>query len=175
MHTIPFKTERATLVVNKSIVTTKISDYITYAKTAPPMIAYVRQKNNWSTATFHKVDWDAMGRYMGKLSAATRAKVVKLQHNWQNTGRQKGLFLESVGADQDDIDAAARCPMGCGAYEAPLHYLSCTKNPMMAEMKFGIQEIKRWMQRQDTAPVLRTIVTQILHKVTQDKAEELEE
>ena len=116
-----------------------------------------------------------MGRYMGKLSAATRAKVVKLQHNWQNTGRQKGLFLASAGADQDDIDAATRCPMGCEAYEAPLHYLSCTKNPRMAEMKFGITEIKRWMQRQDAAPVLRTIVTRILHKVTQDKAEELEE
>ena len=76
LHTIPFKTERATLVVAESIVTTKISDYITYAKTAPPMITYIREKNDWSTATFHKVDWDAMDRYMGKLSAATRAKVV---------------------------------------------------------------------------------------------------
>ena len=160
LHTIPFKTEWATLVVAESIVTTKISDYITYAEIAPPMIAYIREKNDWSTTTFHKVDWDAMGRYIGKLSA----KVVKLQHNRQNTGQQKGLFLASAaGANQDDINAATRCPMGCGAYKAPLHYLSCSKNPRMAELKFGITEIKRWVKHQDTAPVLRTIVTRILH------------
>ena len=75
----------------------------------------------WTQATFNKVDWDAMGLYMKKIGVGTQANVVKLQHNWQNTGRQKGLFLTSAGASHDVIHEASRCPMGCGDYESPLH------------------------------------------------------
>ena len=174
-HTIAFLTERATLRVNNSIVTTHISDYITYAKTAPPMIKYLKEKNDWSDETFNKVDWAAMQTYMGQISVATRAKVVKLQHNWQNTGRQKGLFLASAGASSAAVQDAAKCPMGCGEYEAPLHFLCCTKNPRMDETKLGIRGIRKWLKRQDTAPVLISIIIRILYKATQDKTEELGE
>ena len=125
--------------MNGSIVTTKIDDYITEAKTGPPMEEYIREKTGWDKETYDLVDWTAMGSYMKKISIGTRAKVVKLQHNWQNTGRQKGLFLESAGASADDVQQAAQCPMGCGHYESPLHYLSCTKNPKGAEMVSQIQ------------------------------------
>ena len=166
-HTIPFKTERATLMVNASIVTTKISDYITEAKTGPPMAAYIREKTGWAQSTYDKVDWIAMGIYMKKIGIATRAKVVKLQHNWQNTGRQKGLFLESAGASHQAIQAASTCPMGCGNYEAPLHYLTCTKNPKGMETASHIKNITKWLRNQDTAPALVGIVSRILYKFTQ--------
>ena len=77
-HTIAFLTERATLRVNNSIVTTHVSDFITYTKTAPPMIKYLKEKNDWSDETFNTVDWAVMQTYMGQISFATRAKVVKL-------------------------------------------------------------------------------------------------
>ena len=105
---IPFKTEHATLQVNDSIITMHIADYIKDAKIAPAMMAYIKENTDWSETTFNKVDWTAMGVYMKKISIATRAKVVKLQHNWQNTGRQKGLFLTSTGASEDVIHTASR-------------------------------------------------------------------
>ena len=40
---------------------------------------------------------------MKRLSIAKRAKVVKLMHIWQNTGRQKGLFAESVESTPTEI------------------------------------------------------------------------
>ena len=166
-HTIPFKTERATLWVDKAIVTTRTADYITDAITGPPMVAYIKEKTGWEQSTFDKVDWVAMGAYMKKIGIATRAKVVKLQHNWQNTGRQKGLFLASAGASAGAIHDASRCPMGCGHYESPLHYLTCSKNPKGMEMASNIKSISKWMRQQDTAPALVGIATRILYKFTQ--------
>ena len=66
------------------------------------------------------------------------------------------------------------CPMGCGDYEAPLHYLQCTKNPNEADIQFAIRDITRWLKKQDMAPVLVCIVTCILHKFTQRKSDKLE-
>ncbi len=142
-HTIPFNTEKATLVVNDSIVTTHTAEYVTHAKTAPPMIQYIKEKKGWSQQTYDKVDRAALGLYMRKVSVSTRAKVVKLQYNWQNTGRQKGLFLQSAGTTQEAITEASRCLMGCGEYESPLHYLTCCKNPKGAEMARNIKDIKK--------------------------------
>ncbi len=167
LHTIPFETERATLVMNGSIVTTKIDDYITEAKTGPPMEAYIQEKMGWDQSTYDLVDWAVMGMYMKKISIGTRAKMVKLQHNWQNTGRQKGLFLESAGASADAVLQTAQCPMGCGQYESPLHYLSCTKNPKGAEMVNNIKHISKWLRNQDSASALVSIVSRILYKITQ--------
>ena len=171
-HTIPFQTERATFSMDASIVTTHIAQHITHAKTAPAMKAYITEKTDWSEATFNKVDWEATETYMKKVSIATRAKVTKLMNNWQNTGRQKGLFLTSAGASDETIHEASRCPMGCGEYEAPLHYLQCKKNPKGAEMATAIQDIKKWLKRQDTHPAITSIVTRILYKFTQDSIRE---
>ena len=45
----------------------------------------------------------------------------------------------------------------------------------MDKTKLGIRDIRKWLKRQDTAPVLISIIIRILYKVTQDKAEELGE
>ena len=126
-HNVPFISDKATLIVNGSIMTTNAAEYITYAKTVPAMITFIQEdKNSWSEDTFQKVDWNATERYMKVVSIGTRAKAFKLQYNWQNTGQQKGLFMTSAGAMPDVVHEASRCPMGCGKYEEPLHYLQCT-------------------------------------------------
>ena len=92
-HNIPFQTEKATLVFNDAIVTTNIAAHITMAKKAPVIAAYLKEKTGWTEVTFQMINWDAMEIYLQQASIGTRAKAVKLQHNWQNTGWQKGLFL----------------------------------------------------------------------------------
>ena len=53
--------------------------------------------------------------------------------------------------------------MGCGLYEAPLHYLICRDNPKKGEMIRGLTGLKKWMQHNDTAPVLLPVMMRILH------------
>ena len=174
-HNIPFQTEKATLIFNSAIVTTHIATHVTMAKSAPAMMKYIKEKTDWTEATFQMVDWDAMEVYMKQVSIGTRAKAVKLFHNWQNTGRQKGLFLMSAGASSEAIHEASRCPMGCGEYEAPLHYLQCTKCPHSAEMANAIKDIKKWLSRANTAPALVGIIMRILYKYTQRQLQALGE
>ena len=81
-HNIPFKTEKTTLRANDSIVTTHTANYITNAMTVPPMRKYIMEKTGWAKEKYDKVDCTALGTYMKKISVGTRAKVVKLQHNW---------------------------------------------------------------------------------------------
>ena len=104
MPTLPMTSDEASLVIEGAFVTTKIDDYIRQAMTASPLKAYIKEKNNWTESTFHLVDWVAFGKFMGRLSVSKRAKVVKLQHNWQNTGRQKGLFQRNTGMESEGME-----------------------------------------------------------------------
>ena len=171
--TLPMTSDTASLVINGCIVTTKIDEHVRMMMTAGPIVEYIKEKNKWSEDTFNLVDWDAIGGLMGRLSASKRAKVVKLQHNWQNTGRQKGLFLRNRGED-DEAETSELCPMGCGSYEETLHYLHCTKNPKPNEMVRGLTGIRRWMKSNNTAPGLTSILMRIAHNVLNDNTADLE-
>ena len=172
LPTVPMTSDRASLVIGGTFVTTKIDDYIRQAMTETPLIAYIKTKMGWTHRTFQLVDWSAFGTFMGRLSVSKRAKVVKLQHNWQNTGQQKGLFLRSANRDDEALEAE-KCPMGCGHNEAPLHYLLCTRNPKKEEMVRGLNGIRKWMKDNDTDPGIVSIMMRILRKVLNCQTNEL--
>jgi hypothetical protein len=172
--TIPMTTDEASLVIKGEYITTKIDDYIRTASAGLDLKNYIREKAGWTEDIFDLVDWNSFGAFMKRLSVSKRAKVVKLQHNWQNTGRQKGLFLRSAG-DNDAATEAEQCPMGCGLYEAPLHYLICSHNPKKNEMARGISGIKQWMRRNDTAPVLISIMMRVIRNCLYHQSEGLSE
>jgi hypothetical protein len=171
--TIPMPTDAASLVIKGYFVTTKIDEHIRLMMTANPLIEYIQQKNNWSNDTVNLVNWTAIAGLMQRLSASKRVKVAKLHHNWQNTGRQKGLFLRS-GGNFEDAEEAELCPMGCGKYEDTLHYLHCTKNPKPNEMVRGLKGIKRWMKSNMTEPGLTSIILRIARKVLDNQTADLE-
>ena len=172
LPTIPMTSDEASLVIKGAFVTTKIDNFIRQAMTERPLKEYIKEKNDWSETIFNLVDWASFGKFMGRLSASKRAKVVKLQHNWQNTGRQKGLFLRSQGGDSEALEME-KCPMGCGLYEASLHYLVCANNPRQEEMVRGLTGIKTWMKHNDTEPGLVTIMMRILRKTLHRQPNEL--
>jgi hypothetical protein len=136
LSTLPMTSDEASLVINNCLVTTNIDEHVRMLMTATPLKTYIMDKNGWTHLTFNLVDWNAVGRFMSHLSAAKRAKVAKLQHNWQNMGRQKGFFLRSQGED-DEAKEVECCPLGCGQYEDSLHYLLCTKNPDLMKWSEG--------------------------------------
>jgi hypothetical protein len=170
--TLPMISDTASLVINGCLITTNVDDHVRMLMTTQPLMDYIMEKNNWSLQTFHQVDWNAFGGFMGRLSAAKRAKVVKLQHNWQNTGRQKGFFLRSRGENEEAMEAE-RCPMECGHYEGSLHYLHCKKNPKPNEMVRGLTGIKIWLKKNNTAPGLTSILLRILRKAIDDNTDDL--
>ena len=91
---MPMTTDLASLMLKGCYITADISQQITMDSTKSGMRAYIIQKNDWSEATFDSVDWTAsMGYYLKRLLVSKRVKApVKMMHNGQNTGRQKGLL-----------------------------------------------------------------------------------
>lgn len=174
LPTIPMTSDEASLVMRGYLITTNVSEHVTRAMTDRPLVDYILRKNGWSMATFHTIDWAAFGTFMRRLSAAKRAKVVKLQHDWQNTGHQKGLFLREAGLETEGVEAEL-CPLGCGCIEDALHYVKCTSNPKMAEMMKGLQGIKAWMRRNDAAPGLVPVLMRILRKYIDNDHDHLED
>lgn len=85
--------------------------------TQPTLRQYIKEKNDWSEVTFDEVDWTSLGGCLKPLSISKCAKVVKMMHNWQNTGRQKGLFCMGMDTTVEDDEVTVqleKCPMGCG-------------------------------------------------------------
>ena len=159
--TLPMTTDKAALSIDGCYVTAKYKDTIKRAYTSPAICNYIHEKTGWSRAIFDLVDWKSIGVYMKRLSIAKRSKVMKLMHNWQNTGRQKGLFAESAATTPEQLGLVSqveKCPMGCGCYESSMHYLQCKKNPCSAEMKRGLDGIKQWMKKSDTYPALISVM-----------------
>jgi hypothetical protein len=166
--------DAASVLINGTFITTKLDEHIRHEMTAGPLRDYIKRKNGWDDDEFNLVDWESFGAFMGRLSASKRAKVVKLQHNWQNTGRQKGLFLRSAG-ESAAAEEKELCPMKCGCYEASMHYLVCQKNPKLDEMQRGLVGIKTWMRMNDAAPGLSSILMRITRKFIGRRTDELDE
>ena len=161
LSVLPMTSDCASLIIDNNLITTKLEYNIRMARTARPLKEYIKHKNGWSEETFMLVDWDAFNIFMGRLSASKRAKVIKLQHNWQNTGYQKGLFLRNAG-ESDEATVVERCPMGCGALEIPLHYLACSKINSQCEVWRGVKGIKSWLKNSDTEPGLVATIMRII-------------
>ena len=172
--TLPMTSDTASVLINGTFITTKLDEHIRHEMTAGPLRDYIKRKNGWDDDEFNLVDWESFGAFMGRLSASKRAKVVKLQHNWQNTGRQKGLFLRSAG-ESAAAEEKELCPMKCGCYEASMHYLVCPKNPKLDEMQRGLVGIKTWMRMNDAAPGLSSILMRITRKFIGRRTDELDE
>jgi hypothetical protein len=171
-------TELAALKLNGHYITANIIEQITMDSTRPALKQYILEKNDWSDATFQEVDWTAIRTYLSRLSISKRVKVIKLMHNWQNTGRQKGLFRMNTDLTAEDMATTAlleKCPMGCGEYEAPLHYIHCKCNPHSAEMTRGLEGIRKWLRSNETAPALTSVLMRMLRLYAASDLDALDE
>ena len=53
------------------------------------------QRKGWRISDLRIIDWEGVEAMVRGADAIKRAKLIKLLHNWQNTGRQKGRFRDS--------------------------------------------------------------------------------
>jgi hypothetical protein len=170
---LPMTTDRASLIIDNTLITTKFDTHIRMALTEGPLKAYIKKKTGWTEDVFNLVDWEAFNTYMGRLSASKRAKIIKLQHDWQNTGHQKGQFLRSAG-DHDSAAIQEQCPMGCGNTETALHYLICPQIADKSETWRGMKGIKMWLKNNDTDPALVAVLMRIMRHYLEGTPEKLD-
>ena len=96
---------------------------------------YLKNKHQWTNATFAKIDWTGLEQHLSSLTLNWRFSLLQLIHNWQNTGQQKELFERGKGKPilnqklqslkEDEIVKLLLCPFHCGEREVHLHYIEC--------------------------------------------------
>ena len=50
---------------------------------------YIIKINKWTNSIFESVDWKGLNAYLQTLTMQKWINIIKLVHNWQNTGSQK--------------------------------------------------------------------------------------
>ena len=138
---------------------TKISTTIKQAFLDPPLREYIQQKEDWSDETFETVHWTAFRTAMNKLTIHKRINVAKYIFNWQNTGRQKQLFEESQALTEDrQSTCVGMCPMNCGEFETPQHFLQCRVLHEAAVTQRDFHSVRKWLQKQKTHEEMRIVL-----------------
>jgi len=171
-------TSKIALVLNSKVVTNNVKEAISHAMKCAPVQTYLCQRNAWTPDTFSLIDGLSFERYFKSIPMAKRIKVSKYVHDWQNTGSQKEKFARSNHRkdplDEVEYHAFSQCPMNCGEYEEPQHYLHCRKNPKPEEITRCVQSIARWMKKAGTSKPLMIIILKAMRAWLQEGILEIE-
>ena len=154
-----FQSTGITFFNGNDVVTTDIGPCLKDKILAPALVDYICNKEEWTQETFDLVDWDALERCLGKMSIHKRINAAKYMFNWQNTGRQKQHFEDSLARNEDRPPKnAGLCPMGCGQYECSQHFLVC---PILQDAQIisrDLDAVRKWMVSKNTQDELKIVL-----------------
>jgi hypothetical protein len=88
-------------------------------------------------------------------------------HDWQNMGHQKRQFYlalstpgggNSMTSDNGSSEEVGKCPLHCGCYEAPFHYMICRSDILLKSREDGKSVMKTALKKLCTAPSLQEAI-----------------
>ena len=131
----------ATLILKDKMVTNWYRRRLRLAGMSTDMIAYLCSRNEWTWETVEKIDWEhfeiAIDAVL-KQSKTRFSRLIKFQHEIQNTGRQRKLF-STAGPGPVVSD---RCPCCMIAEETTMHLHQCLAPEMRAVLTEGLHNLE---------------------------------
>ena len=91
-----FQSTGICLVNGNTVITTDVGLCLKDKLLSPALKDYICDKEEWDHDTFNLVHWAALERCLGKMSIHKSINAAKYMFNWQNTGRQKQHFEDSM-------------------------------------------------------------------------------
>jgi hypothetical protein len=112
-----------------------------------------------------------------KAHPIRRIKLVKMIHNWQNTGLQKGRIRDSKMDNNmtnnweltSDEATCHMCPAGCGEVEGNLHYLYCGEVTAVEGRKPLIKRVLKRLGLLHTCKSIKSLVGRVLCVISNNK------
>lgn len=71
--------------------------YICQAMNGPPLQLNLQERNGWNNHTFSMIHWTSFSKSLERQQPTQRLKLLKMIHNWQNTGYQREQFGDVAG------------------------------------------------------------------------------
>ncbi len=151
---LPYPDYRARLVVDKSVVTSKLNLTIYTAVHEHNIIQHILKKTNWTQAQFSSVNFNAFEQAYKRLSRQQRISTSKLIFTLANTNRQNNLYYGS----------SSLCP-GCKTTEETFeHVLICPFPPTQAARSIHLSDLQRTLRSINTpALIISTIIQGFSH------------
>ena len=125
---------KAALYLNDFLVTTELEEQIHYAAHARPLLAYVRDKFEWTDSEIDGINWRAIGHAKARLKLNDNVRISKMMHDWLNVGKQKRKF--------DHLIYDGRCPCCGNEEEDTVHLYRCTHADMRSALEDGLDEME---------------------------------
>jgi hypothetical protein len=124
-----------------------------------------------------KVEWEGLEGLLNKTNPTRRVKLIKLIHNWQNTGRQKGMMrdarlkLDTESPLHPTVEETNchLCPGGCGEEEGTMHYLHCSTIVSREGRKRLIKKVLRRLSKLRTSASIMSLVGYVLVSISEDQ------
>ena len=164
-----FQSTGICLASGNTVITTDVGPCIKAELLAPALKDYICSKEDWTNKTFNLVHWAALECCLGKMSIHKRINAAKYMFNWQNTGRQKQHFEDSLARQEDrSSDNVGLCPLGCNQYECFQHFVVCTILHEAQIVSRNLEAVRQWMVTKQTLVELQiTLMVGLKHWLTE--------
>ena len=133
---------KAAFYIQGNLITNNIKQRMMVAGQREKITGYLRDRNQWTQETVEAIDWEMYSVALDRVFKASKsrfARIIKFNHNLQNTGRQKKLF---TARSVTEPAASDRCPL-CGRQEeTTMHLYWCSDESLKDIREEGIHELE---------------------------------
>ncbi len=144
-----------------------LKSYLLHKDNGKILIEYLMKRREWTPMVLGTIDWEALDIFLAKVRPTRRGTLLKLMHDWQNTGRQKQKFMDAANITPSPaLTATTKCPMGCGQHESHLHYMCCPTPTAQEARSQWIQHFLNHLRKYDTPQVLLSVINVSLRMYT---------
>ena len=159
-----FPTSGCQLQLVTGTVTYDIKQSLQHARHAPPLQARLCLRHAWSDEEFHDVDWISHSRAL-KRHDKHRVTMVKYLHDWLPLGKRVHTYNKKYPAS---------CPSCNAPVEDRTHFWACPSEERHTWKRGAYQSIKKYLQTNNTAPDLQTLMLDglqmvLYHQATRNK------
>ena len=143
---------KVSVYLKGSLITNNVRERFIEAGQRNNLTEYLRERNEWSMETLEAVDWDLFSIAIEKVYQSSKSRfsrIIKFNHNLQNTGRQKRLF--TTGNTSEPV-ASDRCPLCNGHEETTMHLYSCSDPTLRDIIEKGTHEIEEALRNRHLPP-----------------------
>jgi hypothetical protein len=151
-----------------------IRRYITETVNGERMIDYMMTRRQWSLPVMHTIEWEGLEGLMRKANPIRRTRLLKMIHNWQNVGKQKGIMRDArlkldsetpLAPTMEEINCEL-CPEGCKEVEGKMHFIHCPTDTAIAARTTLIRQVLRRLKALRTYEGITSNVGKILDDVS---------
>ena len=139
------------------------------------LIDYYEERRGWKSSEISEIEWEGINGMLKTAGHMRRITLIKMLHNWQNTGRQKGKMRDARLYQNAEVPKVPTeeeltchlCPEGCGEEEKELHYLECPTEKMKKERGKLLNTVLKRLKELHTYEGTTSIIGYVLGKISE--------